>query len=885
MKKDVGRFIKERRLALYKNDRTFSLRQVAQRIGVDPAYLSKIERGEGYGLSEDNTRRLAKELGLSPEHLLALGGKLSEELRKTIFASPERFASFVEDSLGLKHRDQGFTSDPARDLQSHWPSTSAPGLFEQFARHFNGIAFIKDSESRIVFANKRMCDVFGADKWIGKTPQDYLPPALAKDIRENDQLALQSGALCLEQRIPDKNNVLRIWQTTKFTFSTQNHPTLLGVISVDITDQKRTEVSLRSSEQTYRTLVENLQEGIWSFDAAGCTLYVNARMAEMLDRPAPEIHMRPATRFIAPENHHIWSKAFETCSHGAKCSFDLPLPNQSGSEVIALFELSPICNDQGVFLGALAGVTDITDRVKMEKELRQAKINAEAANKAKSEFLARMSHEIRTPMNAILGMTELALQTHLQGEQRSFVETAHDSANHLLLIINDILDISKIEAKKLELFEEDFNLYHSISATLKLMELQAADKQIDLSFQCSPDTPRYVKGDSGRLRQIIINLVGNAIKFTQTGGVVFTLEHIHPPLEELDQNDIHLLFTVMDTGAGISEEHQKVIFDSFSQADPNISKTQGGVGLGLAICKQLVKMMGGDIFVESELGCGSTFTFEVVMKPGQRPQREIQQDPKLVDYQNNEHYSILLAEDNPFNVKVATAFLARAGHTVTHVENGLQALNHLSVNDADLVLMDIEMPEMDGIEATFLLRHGLCGEKKRNIPIIAMTAHAIAGFREKCVEAGMNDYITKPVDFRELEYTLHRVMSSATGTGEYAQSAESSDPAPLDTVNALRRLGGDELLLKDLYRTFLGDYEEKVENIERALASQQAEDLRFHAHALKGIVAAIGGERCRSLALQLENAGAHAELQTAQILYEELLSALSELVMSIKKRL
>ncbi len=529
--------------------------------------------------------------------------------------------------------------------------------------------------------------------------------------------------------------------------------TAIGFI-VDLTERKRTEERLRKSEQKLLALVDSLDDIVVEMDEHGTFLDVWVRSDDMLPRPKAEmigqnISIILGDDLVAPYLEHLGAALATGQSQEFEHSKDM-----DGTKRWFLVRFHPIRSGAAEPKTACLIVSEITARKQAEEELRGAKEAAEAANVAKSEFLANMSHEIRTPMNGILGTIELVLGTPLSDEQREYLGIAKMSADSLLGILSDILDLSKVEARKMDLSREEFRLSKTVESASQVMLSRAREKGLRLTCHIEDAVPDFVIGDEIRLRQVLLNLIGNGIKFTAHGEVA-----VHAVLESHTSGGVQVHFVVRDTGIGIAPEKQQLIFEAFAQADGSMTRRFGGTGLGLTISSRLVEMMGGRMWVESEPGQGSQFHFTAVLATP--PQETVPIGRIVLNAPANglsgkhpRKLEILLAEDNPINQRVAVRILQKHGHRVEVASSGREALSALERSSFDMVLMDVQMPDMNGLEATAAIRtkEKLSGE---HLPIIALTAGAMEGDREKCLAAGMDDYVAKPFQTEALMSVLH----------------------------------------------------------------------------------------------------------------------------------
>jgi PAS domain S-box-containing protein len=638
----------------------------------------------------------------------------------------------------------------------------------------NALDFISrhtaDEKAIYLYASPAARSMLGYDpgEMVGTSAFDYFHPDDVRLINEYLAASLSAdGVYTVTYRIRHKDGHY-IWfeSTGKYIYDeTTGAVQEIIAISRDITDRKQAEKQLQESEQRYKSLFENnslilnsVSEGIYGVNKQGTGMFINPAGAAMLGFRQAEFigidvhstiqHTKPDGSFILAEASPI-SRTMEDGlpRHVQEDIFW----RKDGSSFLVDYHVTPISEDQQIN-GAVVVFNDITN----EKEIIKAKESAERADNAKSEFLAVMSHELRTPMNGILGMTELLLETQMSEDQRDYADIIYRSSRALLHILNDILDFSKIEAGVLILNHEPIDLNAILSSTYELFAQKAREKQLQFIFRINERVPQIIMGDGTRLRQVLINLIGNSFKFTDRGSIEVSVD----TLPARDDEDILLRFSVKDTGIGIPADKLDELFQAFSQLHPEINRQHGGTGLGLAICKRLVELMGGSIHVESTLGTGSTFYFTLKSSISEdsfidsplQPGREFAEQPAV-----EIPLRILVAEDHPVNQFLLKRILLKMGYVADLAENGSEAIEAVSSQPYDIVFMDIQMPLMDGIEASRIIHKQLPADQ---VPvIIAVTAFARQEDRELCMENGMQDFISKPIKVSEIE----RVIQKWTG--------------------------------------------------------------------------------------------------------------------------
>lgn len=756
------------------------------------------------------------------------------------------------------------------------------------------LVIVFDVAGRIVYSN-RACERlmgYSNEELAGRIFFDVL---VSPDGREQSRRRLEQGfsgaATAFENEwITKSGDRRRISFSNLPMLNAEGSVEYYIATGIDITDRYRADEELLRSETQFRSIWEASCEPMFLTDRRATILKVNAAFTSLVSADVAALEGIHLTDLFVPEQREELRECHRAC---------LTSPVR---EHIFERELRFLQRDSGFFEISITRVEipgqpaqmlcilrDISEQKRNAGEVARAKEAAEAANRelisanrsleetgrlaremadraealsaAKSDFLANMTHEVRTPLNGILGMTGLALETSLQPDQREYLELVKSSAEALLSLVNDVLDFSKYEAGKLGLDCVEFSLRGLLREVLRPLALRASVSGLQFESGVDDLVPDRLIGDALRIGQVLRNLVGNAIKFTNDGKVAV---RVHA--ESIEGSRVTLSFSIADTGIGIPPEMHRVIFEPFTQADGSTTRRYGGTGLGLSISSGLVELMDGKIWVESDLGKGSTFHFTITLElPVEEASQQLGR-PAVQRESPKRSLRILVAEDNSVNQRLAARLLEREGHSVTIAGSGHEAVDLFEQRPFDLILMDVQMPGLDGLQATSSIR-----EKERatggHVPIAAMTAQASESDRLRCLESGMDAYVTKPVHVPE----LLKIVESL-GAGGKIMNTELDDAGgpvetqlrQLDASLALSRVGGDVDLLKEVIELFLDDYPSTFEKIKTAVAGSDATALEHHAHSLKGSVSTFGANRAFEAAFELEKKGRAKDLRGAQ---------------------
>ena len=674
-------------------------------------------------------------------------------------------------------------------------------------------------------------------------------------------------------------------RTLELEEKSRQQETTLSQLQLEMRERKQVQHQLIKSEEKYRDIFNNSVQGIFQSSRENRLISANPSMARVLGYESIEdfsAHIKNLAEqvYVEPEQRERFLELL--LKNDFVSGFETQLRKKDGSRVWVSICGRGIKDTDGNLLHIQGSFEDISERKQAEKIFQQAKKMAEDASLAKSEFLTIMSHELRTPMNAIIGMTRLALSTNLDDRQKEYLDAVLISSDHLLTLLNSILDFSKIEAGKFVLDQKPFDIDDLLNDLMTMFSFQAKKKQLNLTYSTG-GIPRYVKGDSNRLRQILVNIVGNAIKFTNKGSINITVD-VHGEDHTIKAPDeVMLLFSIKDTGIGIPSDKLTTVFNDFTQLNSSHTTESGGTGLGLAITKQLIHLMGGDIWVESQEGEGSTFYFKILLAHVTSVEAETISKRALRSRdltKGSKVYTplkILLAEDFEVNRKLIVPFLEQHGHAIVIAENGQKVLDHLSGQTFDLILMDIKMPVMGGIETTRHIRAHQLPEISM-IPIVALTAHAIKGDRERFLDAGMDEYVSKPINGDEL-LTIMEQLSK--GRKAIVKPPKKNQSCNLDY--ALKLMGNNKDIVIEICKTIILKFPEEIEKIKKAILNKDFDTIVITSHSLKSGARSIDAKQFLNQIESMEAAGKAMDLQKAQALVKKLVYLTDEVVRDLKK--
>jgi signal transduction histidine kinase/DNA-binding response OmpR family regulator len=605
---------------------------------------------------------------------------------------------------------------------------------------------------------------------------------------------------------------------------------------------------------------------LWDWQLPSPEVFLTARWGEMLGDVAMDGRWKTADllqRLHPDDRVRVQAMAGALLSgRDAKASAQYRVRSATGWIWVESHAMVAERNGQGQPLRLMGTHADIGERKRVEADVERSRELAEQASQAKSEFLANISHEVRTPLNALMGLTRLLMDSPLNIEQKSWLDLMDSSAHALLVLLNDVLDLSRIEAGKMQLENERFQLHDALAEVSGVYGEQARGKLIGWALTLAPDLPVHLEGDAGRLRQVLGNLLSNALKFTPRGGRVgMTAARAAPAADGSRSWQIR----VQDNGVGISAKQQATLFDAFTQADASTARRYGGSGLGLAICARLVRLMGGTIAVDSALGQGSCFTITLPLNesPLALPKRAPLELGELAAAGKRfAGLCVLVAEDHPVNELLLNQLLKRLGCSVRNARDGEQAVALWAQGGVDLVLMDVQMPGTNGLQATQRIREQESQRGLARTPIVAVTANAMVGDRATCLAAGMDGYTPKPVSPQALMAAMDAALRGDQDTPEpptaakpmpaYAAPRSPATADALDIEKLRRRLDGDEATLRQLALAMQADLRERLLALQKALAEQNAESAVVHAHGLKGSLGSMTAERGARLAKGLE---------------------------------
>lgn len=724
--------------------------------------------------------------------------------------------------------------------------------------------YAKDVELRKILANKVELDFVGVEdvsEILGTTDGDWYDEALTSQSRNEDQQVLESGRPILNKEIEIRNakGTLRNAIISKIPIFDEDQ-NILGLVGItfDITDRKRNEQKLAMQERKYRNIISNMNLGLLEVDNEDVILFCNQGFESISGYELEEIKGKTAMNlFVVGRNRQIIDEKRVARQNGISDNYEVLVRNKRGEGRWWLISGAPNYNDQGETIGSIGVHLDITEQKCLAYELEEALKKAEAAAEAKEVFLANMSHEIRTPLNGIIGMVRELRKEALTQQQNDKLDSAHKATQHLLSIVNNILDITKIEAGELQLETKHFNLKELLNDVNSILKGEVEKKNIHFYTTLDTALEDIFIGDQARLRQILLNLAGNAVKFTEQGEVSINCKALKRSgsIQKIE-------LSVQDTGVGMEEAFLKNIFNKFQQEDASTSRQFGGTGLGLFITKQLVELMQGSINLISKKNVGTKVNIVLNLPIGNASLIELQTVP--IEEISLNQAKILLVEDNEMNRMVACNSLELLDIDITEVKNGKEAIEAVRNKVFDLILMDIQMPIMDGMEATKIIRKDL----KINTPIVALSANVFKSEIEACKAIGMDDYITKPFEEHVLVKTILKFLK---GKKKNRPNSDMQQPIlipkPYDLSKLYEMSRGNDAFVQKMLRLFTDIVPTSVEQMKNALAKNDFETIAKVAHKLKPSINHLNILSIQPLLLKLEKTEATQDNQESLVAF------------------
>lgn len=685
---------------------------------------------------------------------------------------------------------------------------------------------LEDENRHILLCNDMFCKLFS----IPATPEQLVGVDCSSSAEESSQLFRNPAQFSADIRalLAARKPVLgeKLELKDGRTFERDYIPVFVGDEYrghlwkySDITERSNFERKLTEQEEKYRSIIENMNLGLLEVDLDDRIMYANHTFCDFSGYSLEELLNRKGSDlFIDPANRQVIAEKNELRKRNVSDSYELKVTNKNGEDRWWLITGAPNYNDKGQLVGSIGIHLDITQQKKLEEELRVSRKKAEESARAKEAFLANMSHEIRTPLNAIIGMVREVSKTPLSDKQKIYLDHTSSASQHLLSIVNNILDISKIEAGEFRLEERSFSLAGVIRETEGIMSPLAKEKMLELIVETDSTLEPTFIGDPGRIRQVLLNLLSNAIKFTETGTINVKCSALRK-----ENGRQRVFLSVSDTGVGMESSYLKNLFRKFSQEDASIARRYGGTGLGMAITHELVQLMGGSIHVDSVKGRGTTFVVELSMTPGESTHENESggESPR----EKLRGRSVLLVEDSELNRMVASQVLRRYDLNITEATNGIEAIQLLKEKSFDVILMDLQMPKMGGLEATAILRK----ELKIVTPVIALTANTVKKEIENCLSSGMNGHVSKPFDEKVLIDTIATLIPENS-----ASAAAVSEAIPLyDLSTLVETAAGDTAFIEKMIELFCQQASGTANILRQSLQSGDYQAIRKAAHKIK----------------------------------------------------